>query len=214
MDKSFAILGLGKFGSSVAAELTEAGADVLAVDIDKERVHALADTVTCAISIDICDHEAVESLGLSNMDAVIIAITQNLDVSIIATIYAKEAGVPFVIAKAKDELHKKILLKVGADEVIIPERDAGIRTARHLASGNILNFIELSDSIKMIEIDIRKEWVGHTLRELNLRQQEGINVVALRKNGELDVNPSPDKELTPNVSMLIILNKKNLKKIM
>ena len=213
MNKSFAVIGLGRFGESIATELANAGADVLAVDIDKDRVRALADIVTCAVAVDIRDTEAMESLGLSNMDAVIIAVTQSIDISILATIYAKECGVPYVVAKSKDEIHTRILKKIGADKIIIPERETGIRIARHLLTGNIINFVELSDTIRMIEIDIRPEWAGHTLRELDLRKKEKINVIALRSNGELEVSPDPDKMLTSDITMLITIDKKTLNKL-
>lgn len=213
MNKSFAVIGLGRFGESIATELANAGADVLAVDIDKDRVRALADIVTCAVAVDIRDTEAMESLGLSNMDAVIIAVTQSIDISILATIYAKECGVPYVVAKSKDEIHTRILKKIGADKIIIPERETGIRIARHLLTGNIINLVELSDTIRMIEIDIRPEWAGHTLRELDLRKKEKINVIALRSNGELEVSPDPDKMLTSDITMLITIDKKTLNKL-
>ena len=213
MNKSFAVIGLGRFGESIATELANAGADVLAVDIDKDRVRALADIVTCAVTVDIRDTEAMESLGLSNMDAVIIAVTQSIDISILATIYAKECGVPYVVAKSKDEIHTRILKKIGADKIIIPERETGIRIARHLLTGNIINLVELSDTIRMIEIDIRPEWAGHTLRELDLRKKEKINVIALRSNGELEVSPDPDKMLTSDITMLITIDKKTLNKL-
>ncbi len=214
MDKSFAVFGLGKFGRSVATELANAGADVLAVDINKERVHALADIATCAVAADIRDTEAMESLGISNMDAVVVAITRSLDASILATIFAKESGVPYVIAKSQDETHSKILKKVGADKVVRPELKTGIRTARHLVTGNILDFVELSETIKMLEINIKPEWAGYTLRGLDLRSKEHINVIALRKNGELVVNPDPDSVLSPDLSMLVTVEKKYIHKLM
>lgn len=213
MDKSFAVFGLGKFGRSVATELANAGADVLAVDNDKERVHAVADIVTCAVAVDIRDSEALDSLGISNMDAVVVAITGSLDISILAVIFAKESGVPYVIAKSRDETHTKILEKVGADKIVRPELEAGIRIARHLITGNILDFVELSETIKMIEINIKPEWAGHTLRELNLREREHINVIAIRENRELIVNPLPDKVLSRDLSMLITVEKKYLRKL-
>ncbi len=214
MDKSFAVLGLGKFGRSVANELANAGADVLAVDIDRERVHALADIVTCAVAVDITDTEAMESLGLSNMDAVVVAITGSLDISILATIFAKEAGVPYIITKSRDNTHTKILQKVGADKIIIPERESGVRIARHLTTGNILEFVELSETIRMIEINIRPEWAGHTLRELNLREKEHINIIAIRENNNLCVNPNPDKKLSADLSMLITMECKYIHRLL
>ncbi|MCD7824455.1 MAG: TrkA family potassium uptake protein [Clostridiaceae bacterium] len=213
MKKSIVVFGLGRFGKSVAIELSNAGADVLAVDNDKERVHALADIVTCAVRADVRDAETMSTLGISNMDAAVIAITNNLDASILCTIFCKEAGVPFVYAKSKDATHTKILEKVGADKTSIPEHESGIRIARRLITGNVLDFFEISESARMVEIAIRPEWTNHTLRELNLRQKENINVVAARQNREIIVNLDPDKVLTADMTLLIILDQKDLHRI-
>lgn len=214
MNKSFAVLGMGKFGLSVAHELYEAGADVLAVDRNKERLQSVAQYATYAVAADIEDAEAVDSLGLSNMDGVVIAVTENLNASILATIYAKEAGVPYVIAKAKDETHIKILKKLGADMTVLPEYESGIRIARHLVTGNILNFVELSADIRMVEISIREEWAGHSLKELDFRKREHINVIAIRKRGEISTDLDPDQPLERESSMLITVDKKVLNRLM
>lgn len=214
MNKSFAVLGMGKFGVSVAHELYEAGADVLAVDRNKERLQSVAQYATYAVAADIEDAEAVDSLGLSNMDGVVIAVTENLNASILATIYAKEAGVPYVVAKAKDETHIKILKKLGADMTVLPEYESGIRIARHLVTGNILNFVELSADIRMVEISIREEWAGHSLKELDLRKREHINVIAIRKGGEISTDLDPDQPLERESSMLITVDKKVLNRLM
>lgn len=213
MNKSIVVFGLGRFGKSIAIELANAGADVLAIDSDKERVHEVADIVTCAIKADACDSETLLSLGISNMDAAIIAITESLDASIMATIFAKDAGVPYVFAKAKDATHMKILNKVGADKVIIPEHESGIRVARQILTGNILDFVELSERIRMVEIAMRPEWTGKSLRQLNLRQTEQINVVAIRQNEEVRVILDPDEPLTPGTTLLIIVDKKDLARL-
>jgi len=213
MKKSIVVFGLGRFGNSVATELSNAGADVLAVDNDKERVNALADTVTCAVCADVCDTETMRTLGISNMDAAVIAITHSLDASIIATIFCKEAGVPFVFAKSKDPTHTKILQKVGADKITVPEHDAGIRLARQILTGNILDFIEISKNIRMVEIAMRPSWANHTLRELNLRQEENINVIAVRDGEELLVNTDPDRILQKDNSLLIIVDQKDLRRL-
>lgn len=214
MNKSFAVLGMGKFGVSVAHELYEAGADVLAVDRNKERLQSVAQYATYAVAADIEDAEAVDSLGLSNMDGVVIAVTENLNASILATIYAKEAGVPYVIAKAKDETHIKILKKLGADMTVLPEYESGIRIARHLATGNILNFVELSADIRMVEISIREEWAGRSLKELDLRKREHINVIAIRKGEVISTDLDPDQPLERENSMLITVDKKVLNRLM
>ena len=213
INKSFAVLGLGKFGESVVRELYEAGADVLAVDRNKERLQSVADFATYAVAADIEDAEAVNALGLSNMDGGVIAVTENLNASILGTIYAKEAGVPYVAAKAKDETHIRILRKLGADMTVLPEYESGIRIARHLATGNILNFVELSANIRMVEISIRREWEGHSLLELDLRRKERINVIAIRNGDEVITNPDPRQPLEDGCSMLITVDKKDLNRL-
>lgn len=214
MKKSFAVLGLGKFGESIATELTNAGCEVLAIDTNKERVQDISDIVTYAVTADVCDTETMKTLGISNMDAVIVAITNNLNASIMATIFSKEAGVPYVIAKSSDDIHTKILEKVGADKVIIPEHETGVRIARRLISGNVLDFFELSQSIRMVEINIKPDWIGKSLRSLNLRQKYRINVIATRQNGEINLNPSPDEPLAGEMTMLVAIDKKDLDKLL
>lgn len=212
--KSFAVFGLGKFGESVAMELAAAGAEVLALDIDEEKVHEVASFVTCAMKVDVCDVETMESLGLSNMDGVIIAITGNLDASIMATLICKEAGVPYVLAKTGDQIHATILKKVGADKVIVPEKESGLRVARNLIAGNFKEFIELSDRVRMIEIAVKPEWIGKTLRELNLRQKSRINVIGIRDKNDLILNFDPDTPIDKNFSFIVVLDKKDLSILM
>lgn len=214
MKKSFVIFGLGKFGNSVATELSNAGADVLAIDLNRERVQALSDVVTYTVCADIRDIEALNTLGISNMDAAVVAITNSLDASILATIFCKEKGVPLIFAKSKDDTHTKILQKVGADKIITPEHESGIRVARHLITGNILDFVEISKNIRMVEIAVRPEWANHTLRELHLRQKENINVIAVRQGENLLVNISPDEVITAESTLLIIVDQKDLKKLL
>ena len=212
--KSFAVIGLGKFGRSIVMEMMRAGADVLAIDMDEEKVKRVADYVTCAVQADVRDVDAMESLGISNMDGVVIGMTANLDAAIMATIYAKEAGVPYVLVKVQDELHEKILKKVGADRVIIPEKESGIRVARNMVSGNFLDFIELSDRVKLIELKVKPEWVGHSLRELDLRKKHALNVIAVRQDGELMVNQDPDMPLDSNITLLVTIDKKDMRKLL
>ncbi len=190
---SYAVIGMGRFGSAVAKELARSGADVLAIDINEERVRAIAEHVTRAVKADITDAETVAGMGLGNMDAVVVATTRSMDASILATITAKESGAPYVIAKALDEMHAKILAKVGADKVIIPEKESGVRIARNLINGNFLDFYELSDHISMVEIAVKKEWIGQNLRQLDFRREYGVNVIAYQATDkELIVNIPPD----------------------
>lgn len=211
--KSYAVFGLGRFGRSVAEELAKSGAEVLAVDMDEEKVRDVAEYVTFAVTADVCDIESMEALGLRNMDGVIVAITENLNASVLITILAKEMGVPYVIAKAKDNLHIKVLEKVGADKVIIPEKESGVRVARSIWAGNFIDFIELSDRVKLIEIPVRDEWIGKTLRELNLRQKNRINIVAIREDGELSVGPDPDKPIKKDISMIVTVDRNDISQL-
>lgn len=193
---SYAVVGMGRFGSSVAKELSKGGADVLAIDLNEERVRLIAEHVTYAVKADITDAETVASLGLSNMDAVVVAVTRSMDASIMATIMAKENGAPYVIAKAMDEMHAKILRKVGADRVIIPEKESGIRIAKGLMNGKFLDFFELSEHISMVEIPVQEEWFGKNLRQLDFRREHSVNVIAYEEEGkEVIVNIPPDMPL-------------------
>lgn len=193
---SYAVVGMGRFGSAVAKELSNSGADVLAIDLNQERVRLIAEHVTYAVKADITDAETVVSLGLSNMDAVVVAVTRSMDASIMGTILAKENGAPYVIAKAMDEMHAKILRKVGADRVIIPEKESGVRIAKGLMNGKFLDFFELSEHISMVEIPVQEEWIGKNLRQLDFRREHSVNVIAYEEEGkEVLVNIPPDMPL-------------------
>ncbi len=209
-NKSFAVLGLGKFGRSAVEELVHAGAEVMAVDIDEEKVRKVSDVVVYAVQADVRDSEAMRELGISNMDGVIVAMTGSLDASMMGTIMSKELGVPFVLAKAQDEIHERILKRVGADRVVIPEKESAARVVRNMVSGNFLDFIELSDRVRMIEFAVKREWAGFSLRELDLRKKYALNVIAVRLDGELITNFDPDQKLEENMTLLIIVDKKDL----
>ena len=211
--KSYAVFGLGEFGRSVALELMNAGADVMVLDVDEDRVSDMADDVTLAMQIDATEERSYEELGLSNMDGVVIAMTGCLDACIMAILEAKDAGVPFILAKSQNKTQALIFEKIGADKIVSPEHDGGVRVARNIMAGNFLDFIELSNTLRMVEITIRPEWVGKTLKELSLRQKEKINVVALRKDGELKTDINPDIPLCEGDTMLITVDKMYLTKL-
>lgn len=206
--KTVAVLGLGKFGRSVAKELSATGTEVVAVDMDEDRVREVAGYVTHAIQADICEEMAIQSLGLGNMDVVIVAMTGNMDASVMAILMAKEEKAPFVIAKSRGEVQTKVFMKVGADRVIVPEEEAGVRIARNVSSGNFLDFIELSDRIRLLETAIKREWIGKSLKELNLRKNYKANVVAIRKEGWLVTELDPDMPLPDGVTLLLVMDMK------
>ncbi len=214
MKKGFAVLGLGRFGTSVAIHLAETGAEVMVVDQDEANVHEVADLVTYAVQGDISDPETLTSLGIGNMDAVIVAIAGNIEASVMATILAKEQGVPYVIAKAQNEMHGKILDKVGADNVIYPEKEMGARIARNLTVGNFIDLFELSSKVSMVEMIVKPEWEGKTLVELDLRGRYGVNVVAVKRGVDLDVSPAPTEALQPEMHLLLTGYNHDLKKLM
>ncbi len=155
----------------------------------------------------------MQELGLSNMDGVIVAMTGSLDASIMATIMAKEEGVPYVLAKAQDEVHERILKRVGADKVIIPERESAARVARNMISGNFLDFIELSERVRMVELSVKPEWMGYSLCELDLRKKYSLNVMAIRSEGELVTNIDPEEKLTADMTLLVTIDKKDLARL-
>lgn len=192
--KEFAVLGLGEFGRSVALSLAQGGASVLAVDNCEECVQMVADYVTYAVKADLTDPETLHMLGIQNMDVAVVCISDNLEASILATIISKESGVPFVMAKARDELQASVLTKVGADQIIFPERSMGVRIARNLIAGNFVDIIELSSKFSMVEVGVPGKWAGKTLRELNLRGI-GLNMIAKKEDDEITMVLDPDQVL-------------------
>ena len=161
-----------------------------------------------AVQVDATELHAFDSLGLSNMDGVIVTITSCLEASIMAIMAAKEAGVPFILAKSRNSTMSEIFERIGADKIVTPERDGGIRVARNIVNGNFIDFIELSKSVRMVEINVKEEWIGRNLKELSLRQKHKLNVVALRRDGELTTDVNPDQPFCKGDSVLVMIDKK------
>lgn len=191
-DKQYAVLGLGRFGQSVAIELSNNGYDVLAIDTNQEIIQDISEHVRFAVKADVTDIDALRSLGLGNFDVAIVAIATNIDASIMATLLAKELGVKLVISKAQDDMHEKILKKIGADRVIFPEREMAQRIANNLMTGNIIDYLELSQDYSIVEIQLLPEWVGRNLVELELRRIYGVNIVAIKRDGTIHVSINPN----------------------
>lgn len=211
--KSFAVIGCGRFGSSVATTLYHMGHEVMAVDSNEELIQSISEDVTHAVVVDVMDEIAVGELGLSNFDIVIVSIGSNVEASIMATIMAKEHGVKRVVAKATSDFQGKILAKVGADKVIYPERDMGVRLAHNLVSTNIIEFIELSPDYGMIEINPPKEWINKTLTELDLHSKHGINVIAVRSGEKININPERDYLLEKDDLLVIVASTSAINKL-
>ena len=213
INKSYAVFGLGRYGIAVATELVNNGADVLAVDIDEDIVNsAVADIPFCRCA-DITDPEVIKQLGISNVDVVVIAMANNLEASVMSVILCKEAGVKMVIAKCADEMQGKILCKVGADKVVYPESESGVRLAKNLLSAGMVDLIDLSDDISVIEIPVKEKWVGKTLIELDLRKKYAINIIAIRNGEDILVNVDPNVQLSKEMQLVVIINKTNINKL-
>ncbi|HZH93892.1 MAG TPA: TrkA family potassium uptake protein [Tissierellaceae bacterium] len=189
--KSFAVIGCGRFGSAVAKTLFELGNEVLAIDGDMDVVDNIAGHVTHAMQADVMDEGVLKELGLGNFDVVVISIGSDLQASIMATLIVKELGVGKIVAKAQSELHGKVLKKIGADKVIFPERDMGIRVAHNLASNSIVDYIELSPDYSIMEIEAVSKWYDKTLEELRLRNKYHVTVMAIKRGEDVSVSPGP-----------------------
>ena len=211
--KEFVVFGLGKFGTSVARALADNGCQVMAVDSDARLVEEIAENVTYAVCTDVTDADAIHSLGIRNFDGAIVAIGENLEASVLVTIISKELGIPYVLAKAQTELQAKVLKKVGADKIVFPEKETGMRIANNLVSGNFFDAIELSTKYSMMDLDVPEEWVGKTLRELNLRATKKINIIGVKQKEEFEITPDPDAPLEADDILVIIGRNQTLSKL-
>ncbi|MBE6063668.1 MAG: TrkA family potassium uptake protein [Clostridium butyricum] len=190
--KQFVVIGLGRFGKSLAETVYGLGHDVLAIDKNEERVQDIADYVTHAIQMDATDENVLKTVGIRNFDVVVITIGSDIQASIMTTLLVKEMGVKFIIAKAQNEQHAKVLDKIGADKVILPEKDMGVRVAHNIVSSNILDYIELSSEYSMMEIEALTAWEGKSLKDLELRKKYGVNIVAIKDGNNINISPNAE----------------------
>ncbi len=211
--KTYAVFGLGRYGIAVAKELVENGMEVIAVDNDQRIVNDIAAYLPVCKCADVTDAEVISRLGIGNIDTVIVCMASNLEASVMAVTLCKEAGAKTVIAKCSNEMHQKILLRVGADQVVFPENESGIRLAKNLLSSGFIDMISLSKDVSMVEIDVKDEWCGKNLIELNLRKKYGINIVAIKKGENVNVNVNPEQALDAESSLIVIANTTRLGKL-
>ncbi|MDI9518302.1 MAG: TrkA family potassium uptake protein [Bacillota bacterium] len=207
--KSFAVLGLGVFGSTIAKRLSSYDYDVIAIDSDMSCIDRLSDFVSIAIQADITDINQLKSAGVSDVDCAIVATGSHLENSIIAVMNLKELGTPYIVAKAKNKRYMKILEKIGADRVILPEKEMGERVAKQLVSSNIIDLIDIDDEYSVIEIVAPKYWINKSLIDLNLRSKYGINILGVRKSPStrLSISPSASYIIEANDILLVIAEK-------
>lgn len=204
MKKEFVVIGLGRFGGSIVRELIELNADVMAIDISPEKVDDYASIATQAVAADTTDESVLKSLGIRNFEHVIVAIGDNIQSSILTTLMLKEIGVKKVTVKAQNDYHEKVLRKIGADQVVHPERDMGIRIANNMVSNNILDYLELSDEYSIAEIKANEKITGFTLVELNIRAKYGVNIVAIKRGTHILVSPQAIETIEMNDVLIVI----------
>ena len=208
--KSYLVIGLGRFGSEVARKLSEQKGEVLAMDRRNDLVQQLSNDVTHAVVGDSQDKEVLRALGAGNFDCAVVAIGGDLSASVLTVMNLKELGVPYIVCKAHDETHRRVLEKLGADRVVIPEQENADRLAKSLSSTNVLDYIVLSNEYGIIEVPVPKVWVGKALKELNVRAKLGINILAIKHDGMTDVSPAADYVLSGDAIMLVLGNTKAL----
>lgn len=212
MSKSIAVLGIGRFGKKLSLSLADMGAEVMVVDANREVLEKMAPYVTYAIEADLKDVDSLKGIGLEGMDTVVVAMGSDLTASIMSVMAAKEIGVPYILAKASDERMGSILEKVGADKVIYPEEETGLRTARKLMSDSFLEFFDIDEKLCILEMKPKDEWLGKNLIELKMRERYHANVVAIREGKELKSFMDPKKPLKEENELLILVDKNDLER--
>ncbi|WP_243385254.1 potassium channel family protein [Bacillus kexueae] len=204
MKKEFAVIGLGRFGGSICRALSEEGLEVLAIDIDEDKVNQFANIASHAVVGDTTDEAVLKSLGIRNFDHVIVAIGDNIQASILTTLMLKELGVKHITVKAQNDYHEKVLTKIGADSIVHPERDMGKRIAHNIISNNVLDYLELSDEHSIVEIVANDNISGHSIIELDIRAKYGINIVAIKRDKEIIVSPQANEVIQKGDILIVI----------
>ena len=213
--KTYVVIGLGRFGTAVATELCNLGHEVLAIDGSEDRVQNVADRVTHAVVGDARDPAVLRALGVRNYDCAIVAVADDVGNSALITMNLKDIGIKEVIAKAQSHVHQKVLQKIGANRVVFPEHETGVKLAQSLSSSNILNFIELSDDFGIVELTAPKVWQGHSLKDLDVRAKFGVNVIAIRKgeSAELEVAPGAAYVVAPGDVVVTLGRNENISRL-
>jgi trk system potassium uptake protein TrkA len=212
-EKQFAVLGLGRFGEALAITLSELGCNVVVVDKDEEKIQNIADSVTYAVQADVTDINALKSIGLKNVDAIVVSITSDINSSIMGIVNAQELGIKEIYGKANTAQHEKVLLKLGIKKVFSPERDMGERVAHNLFSGDSIDILELDTTHSIVEVDILHAWEGKTLEQLDLRTQYGMNVIAIRSQDVLNVTPLASDTINPGDKLIVMGENRSINEI-
>lgn len=213
MKRQFVVIGCGRFGTSVALKLNELGSEVMVVDNNEEIIQDISEYVTHAVQADATDENTIRSLGIRNFDVAVVTIGSDIQSSILITLMCKELGVKHVVAKAQNELHAKVLYKIGADRVVFPEREMGIRIAKNLVYDNILDYVELDPRYGIAEVIAPAEWVGRTVKELDIRNKHHLNILGIKHGADLDVQFNPDDEITEGTVLVVIGGNADINKL-
>jgi trk system potassium uptake protein TrkA len=211
--KSYAVFGLGRYGRAVAEELTENGAEVLAIDIDEAIVNSAAEILPYCKCADVTDIEALRQLGIADIDTVVIAMGSSLEAGVMAVMLCKELGVNTVVVKCASEVHRQIMEKMGADKTVFPEYDSGIRLAKNLLSSGFVDLIDISDNVSLMELEVKPEWEGKSILDLNIRKNHSVNIVAIARGDTIDVNFDPAVPLDKSMKLIAVADKKNIVKL-
>jgi trk system potassium uptake protein TrkA len=204
MKREFAVIGLGRFGGSICKELSMEGMQVLAIDIDEDRVNEYKNIASHAVIADTTDEVSLKEIGIKNFDHVIVAIGDNIQASILTAVILTDLEIKKITVKAQNDYHEKILTKIGVDHVVHPERDMGKRIAHNIISNNILDYLELSDDHSIVEVKAGKRMIGKSLVDLDIRANYGCNVVAIKQEKDINVSPSADESLKENDVLIVI----------
>lgn len=211
--QEFAVIGLGDFGTNVAVTLVNSGATVMVVDSDEKKLEEIADEVDFAVCIDATNPAALRQLGIHNYDGAIVGMGHSLETSVLIVLQLKEMGVPFVMAKASSNLEGRILQKVGADKVIFPDREMGIRVGNQIMNGNYFEAIELSERYSITDLPVPSGWAGKTIAELNIRSKYGVSIIGIRGLETVTINPKPNEKLNADDALIILGDNTELKKL-
>lgn len=213
INKSYAVFGLGRYGRAVVKELLNNGATVIAVDKNEKVVDELVGEIPICKCADITEPGVIKQLGITNVDVVIISMAENFEGSVMATMLCREAGIKRIIVKCSNEMHCNILRKIGADETVLPEQEAGTRLAKNIISAGFIDIADISDDISILELDVKREWTGKTLKELNMRKKYNVNIIAFKKDNKIDVAVNPDAIISEDMKMIVMADRNNIKNI-
>ncbi len=213
MNKQFVVIGCGRFGQSVAIKLAELGAEVMVVDENEEVIQSIADKVTYAVQADATDENAIKALGIRNFDVAIVTIGSDIQSSILVTLMVKELGIKHIISKAQNPSHAKVLYKIGANRVVFPEKEMGVKIAKSLLTTNVLELIDLALDYSILELRMKEEWIGKSLVDINMRRLYAVSVIAVKRGDELDINIEPDRVLNSDDVLVVLGNNKDLERL-